>query len=482
MWQHKKDWTEDKKSKILGKHGTVKTYYDFLVPDQVPEKEFWERYCYRCNKDRIVKKIELLPPAEIEERIEKMMSETTNEKAKEESPSQSVYDRSKLRKFTIAKPRFVEEELTMEEPKIKLKKVSTADTSPKKLGSPSRLAYDRSKLKKAAQTVTTEDAAEPKSTTTDAYTSALKNMRKIIVVPSLEQASSEEPNPYASVLKNKEKSSLSWEDGPPISTEEAVEMIQVREDDTSHPDEFLTSSSTVLSPSTGLKSLRDNLQFDESAERDAAARSQEWLGSPQSAMRRSSPSNEDSVPTPPQSTAELEAEPDSNDHSLKAGLKRAALKKAALEKSSVDPTKNEESIPKPPQNTTRLEVEPATEKRAPCAEDLGTTSPRVAPKDYLETEPDPNDHSLKAGLKRAALKNAALKKSSVNKQGEDLVLSQPQQPMEVDGPESNPASDLGPASGESQPTQVVEITHRESDPQGVGSIAPEPPTEHASDR
>ncbi len=155
----------------------------------------------------------------------------------------------------------------MEEPKIKLKKVSTADTSPRKLGYPSRLAYDCSKLKKATQTLTTEDAAEPKSTTTDAYTSALKNMRKIIVVPSLEQASSEEPNPYASVLKNKEKSSLSWEDGPPISTEEAVEMIQVREDDTSHPDEFLTSSSTVLSPSTGLKSLRDNLQFDASISR-----------------------------------------------------------------------------------------------------------------------------------------------------------------------------------------------------------------------
>jgi hypothetical protein len=35
-------------------------------------------------------------PCKIEERIEKMMSETTNEKAKEESPSQTVYDRSKL--------------------------------------------------------------------------------------------------------------------------------------------------------------------------------------------------------------------------------------------------------------------------------------------------------------------------------------------------------------------------------------------------
>ena len=116
-------------------------------------------------------------------------------------------------------------------------------------------------------------------------------------------------------------------------------------------------------------------------------------------MRRSSPSNEDSVPTPPQSTAELEAEPDSN------------------------------------------------------------------------------DHSLKAGLKRAALKNAALKKSSVNKQGEDLVLSQPQQPMEVDGPESNPASDLGPASGESQPTQIFDSQLSELDPEAPVSIEPEPPSE-----
>jgi hypothetical protein len=93
-------------------------------------------------------------PCKIEERTEKMMSETMNKKAKEESPSQSVYDRSKLQKFTISEPWFVEEELTMEEPKIKLKKVSTADTNLKKLASPSILAYDQSKLKKATQTVT----------------------------------------------------------------------------------------------------------------------------------------------------------------------------------------------------------------------------------------------------------------------------------------------------------------------------------------
>jgi hypothetical protein len=61
----------------------------------------------------------------------------------------------------------------MEEPNIKLKKLSTDDTSPKKVASPSRLAYDCSKLKKATQTLTTEDAAEPKSTTTEAYISAL---------------------------------------------------------------------------------------------------------------------------------------------------------------------------------------------------------------------------------------------------------------------------------------------------------------------
>jgi hypothetical protein len=42
-----------------------------------------------------------LLPCEIEEHIEKMMSETTNEKAKEESLSQSVYERSNLQKFTI---------------------------------------------------------------------------------------------------------------------------------------------------------------------------------------------------------------------------------------------------------------------------------------------------------------------------------------------------------------------------------------------
>jgi hypothetical protein len=46
------------------------------------------------------------------------------------------------------------------------------------------------------------------------------------------------------VLKNKEKSSPSSEDDPSISTKEAVEMIQVREDGTSHPDKFLSTSNT----------------------------------------------------------------------------------------------------------------------------------------------------------------------------------------------------------------------------------------------
>jgi hypothetical protein len=46
-------------------------------------------------------------PCEIEEHIEKMTIETTNEKANEEIPSKSVYDCSNLRKVTI-----VEEELT----------------------------------------------------------------------------------------------------------------------------------------------------------------------------------------------------------------------------------------------------------------------------------------------------------------------------------------------------------------------------------
>jgi hypothetical protein len=46
------------------------------------------------------------------------------------------------------------------------------------------------------------------------------------------------------VLKNKEKSSPSLEDDPSISTKEAVKMIQVREDGTSHPDKFLSTSNT----------------------------------------------------------------------------------------------------------------------------------------------------------------------------------------------------------------------------------------------
>jgi hypothetical protein len=46
-------------------------------------------------------------------------------------------------------------------------------------------------------------------------------------------------------LKRKEKASPSSEDDPSISTEEVVKMIQVREDNTSsHPDEFLNTSST----------------------------------------------------------------------------------------------------------------------------------------------------------------------------------------------------------------------------------------------
>jgi hypothetical protein len=64
-------------SEILLEHHIVQQHHDNLVPTKITEANFWQRYFYRCDKDRVRKELEKGDPAVLKERFKKLKEETT---------------------------------------------------------------------------------------------------------------------------------------------------------------------------------------------------------------------------------------------------------------------------------------------------------------------------------------------------------------------------------------------------------------------
>lgn len=133
LFEHKKSWNESKKMEVIDQFPIVKTFYDFLVPDELSEREFWERYSYRCDRTRIRAQLESLPASEIEKRVESISERKEEEKGR-------VYQLPKK--------------------KMSVKLMQQLSPKPKKIVSP-RSAYDLNKLRKAAATTVGAGASPP---------------------------------------------------------------------------------------------------------------------------------------------------------------------------------------------------------------------------------------------------------------------------------------------------------------------------------
>lgn len=223
LFQFKKDWNENAKQKILKEELVVKSFYDFLVPDEVSEKDFWQRYSWRCDRTRILKDFEALPKDEFAKLVEAASEHT-----------QAV----KSRVWAL--------------PSKKTAKIPEILKSPIK---PVKPTYDRSTLLK----------------------------KKVIPPPeeSLNMPSSGgevEINPlYTSVLKKNAAEAKRQQQA----------MLAAQEIAAERPQDFLSGShekTPSTSPTLG-SPTRKSANFGKPDKGDVFARPEDWLGSPSSARR-----------------------------------------------------------------------------------------------------------------------------------------------------------------------------------------------------
>ena len=74
----KRSFKDSTAKKQLDKYPVVQEFYDeFVVSGQINESEFWQRYMFRCDKDRIIQELEMEPPAKIKERVKQLKDQST---------------------------------------------------------------------------------------------------------------------------------------------------------------------------------------------------------------------------------------------------------------------------------------------------------------------------------------------------------------------------------------------------------------------
>ena len=90
LWEFKKTYKNIPTLAWLKEYETVKYYYELLVPADITDKEFWQRYCFRCDKDRIQKELEAYPQTQIKQMIADLDAKQTRGDQAKTTPRSSI--------------------------------------------------------------------------------------------------------------------------------------------------------------------------------------------------------------------------------------------------------------------------------------------------------------------------------------------------------------------------------------------------------
>ncbi|KAL3922471.1 MAG: hypothetical protein SGILL_002190 [Bacillariaceae sp.] len=91
LYDHRRKFKASDAERTLAESGIVRELHAFLVPDLVSEDDFWQRYCFRCNKVRIMKQLEIEDPKTVRDRAKSLgMNKSGHQKIRPSSAKEAV--------------------------------------------------------------------------------------------------------------------------------------------------------------------------------------------------------------------------------------------------------------------------------------------------------------------------------------------------------------------------------------------------------